>query len=371
MEIRNPLPNELPDLIGQVSKAFSYKEGEGSVARDFPQLYQPNNSKNLWAVFANGKPVAHSGFYPAEMKVEGFPLPVVGVGGVFSDPQLQAQGLASGLVKKCLEEAQKQGAALAFLWSDKHDFYGKMGFHLVGRQWTIVLDPKQASIISVQGEKSGIPSGKLRFAEGEITPEFLAASYQRLQQYPVGIARSPQEHALLLGSGACRVFTAWAGKDLAAYFLIGKGKDLGNYVHEWAGEEGALHHLAAHCLDLFKQPIYVLSPQFMPEEVNWIYSLDEIGIPLRAEQMGLVKMLNFVRVKKLVADYMARLGLNPADLVLGQAAGQYSVEWRKKTRLHFEEAAFLRFLFGPDMPTHQDLKAFLPLRLWYWGMDSV
>lgn len=370
MEIKNPTPAELTEIVGQISKAFLYKEGEGSVADDFPQLYQASNSKNLWAGYEAGQLAAHAGFYPTEMKVEGIPLPVAGIGGVFSKPELQGQGIATALVKKCLDEAQKQGCALAFLWSDKHDFYARMGFHLVGRQWTIALEPKHASLLTVRGEKSGIKKESLRFSE-EINSELLAKSFMRLQAYPVGIARSPQEHALLLNSGACTVISAWAGKELAAYFVMGKGKDLQNYVHEWAGEEGALHQLAAYVLEKVNHPVFVLSPQFMPDEVNWIYSLDEIGVPLKPEQMALVKILDFAKLKKLVGDFMARLGLNPSDLKLEQREGQYHIEWRQKTRLHFNEADFLRFLFGPEMPTHQELKAFLPLRLWYWGMDSV
>ena len=68
---------------------------------------------------------AHAGFYPAVMRVEGVPLPVAGIGGVFTAEEYQGQGLASSLVKKCAEEAAKEGAALAFLWSDKHEFYKK------------------------------------------------------------------------------------------------------------------------------------------------------------------------------------------------------------------------------------------------------
>lgn len=371
MDIRNPQPNELEDIISQISRSFSYTEGEAGVARDFPQLYDPSNSKNLWAAFVDGKAVAHAGFYPTEMKVEGIALPVAGIGGVFCHEQYQGKGLATTLVKKCTDEALKQGAALAFLWSDKHDFYAKQGFHLVGRQWTITLDPKHASPLRVQGEKSGIKADALRLVEGEITPEFLAKSYQRLQQYNVGIARKPREHGILLASGACRVISAWAGKELAGYFVLGKGKDLQNYVHEWAGEEGALHHLAAYTLEKAGHPIFVLSPQFMPDEVNWIYTLDDMGIQLVAEQMGLVKMLDFGKVKRMVGDYMNRLGLNGGDLVMELRDSSYHIEWRKKTRLHFEESKFMRFLFGPDMPAQQELKAFLPVRLWYWGMDSV
>jgi predicted N-acetyltransferase YhbS len=370
MDIRNPEPNELEDLIGQVSAAFSYNKGEESVARDFPQLYHPSNFKNLWAAFEERRVVAHGGFFPAEMKVEGIPLPVAGIGGVFSRPEFQGQGLASNLVSKCVESAGKQGAALAFLWSDKHEFYAKLGFHLVGRQWTITLAPERAGPLRERGEKCGIRAGDLEFTEGGVGESFLKQSHELQQRLPLGIARSQEEHAMLLASGACRVFSAWAGKDLAAYFVIGKGRDLQNYVHEWAGEEGALHHLAASCLEAFGHPLYVLSPQFMPEEARWIYSLDQLGIPLRAERMALVKLLDFAKVRRLVADYMTRLGLDPQELKLEEAGERFQVEWRGSS-FEFSEAEFLCFLFGPEMPTHPELKGFLPLRLWYWGMDSV
>lgn len=371
MEIRNPSEAELEDVIGQISSAFSYIEGEGGVARDFPQLYDPSNSKNLWAAFEGTRVIGHAGFYPVEMKVEGIALPVAGIGGVFSDPKNQGQGIGSTLVNKCVNQAKKQGCALAFLWSDKHEFYGKLGFHLVGRQWTITLDPKHIPALTARGQKNGLSASALRFVEGDVSGAFLAESFELQERLGVGIARSRAEHAALLASGACAIFTAWAGDDLAAYFVIGKGKDLPNYVHEWAGDESALHHLAAHVLEIAKHPLYVLSPQFMPDEVNWIYSLDEIGVPLRPEQMGLVKLLDFPKVKRLVADFMGRLGLKAEDLSLVQAGERYQVIWRGESPMEFSEEDFLRFLFGPELPDHQELKGFLPLRLWYWGMDSV
>lgn len=371
MEIRNPAENEVEDIVGRVSLAFGYKEGAGDVARDFPQLYNPSNIKHLWAAYVARKLAGHAGFFPAVMKVENLPLPVAGIGGVYVEEAHRSLGLGSKLVQKCCEEAQKEGAALVFLWSDKHDYYGKLGFHLVGRQWTITLDPKFASPLRVQGEKHGIPSDKIKIIEGDLTPDFLSQSYRLQEKVPVGIARSPEEHAMLLTSGACRVFSAWVGKDLAAYFVIGKGMDLTNYVHEWAGEEGGLHHLAAGVLETHGQAIQVLSPQFMPEEARWVYTLEEMGIGMRAEQMALVKILDFPKVRKLLGEYMARLGLPPGDLKIDRQDRSYHVEWRNKNRMHFDEAKFLRFLFGPDLPAQPEMRAFLPLRLWYWGMDSV
>jgi predicted N-acetyltransferase YhbS len=371
MDTRNPVAAEINDIVSRISKAFSYNKEEGSVARDFPQLYNSLNSKRLWAAYEGAKFVAHAGFYPTIMRVETLPLPVAGIGGVYTEPEFQGQGVASELVKKCAMQAAKEGAALAFLWSDKHEFYAKLGFYLSGRQWTLSFALEHAAKLRARGLELGLRAEDVSVVEGDLSDEFLMESRTLLSELPLGISRTMEEHATYLRSGACRVIGAWIGKDLVAYFVLGKGKDLQGYVHEWAGEEAALHHLAAQCLESFGTGFHLLSPQFMPDEVNWLYALDELGVPMRAEYMGLVKLLDFTKVKKLVADYMTALGLPAADLVLQKFDEEYLVKWRDGTELKFSEKEFLRFLFGPEMPAHPELKAFLPLRLWYWGMDSV
>jgi len=369
MDIRNPTEAEFPDLITQVSKAFLYKEGEGSLQEDFPQLYQSDNRTNLWGAYKESLLVGHAGFYLADLKVEGIPLPVAGIGGVFTDPKMQGKGVGSSLIDRCIVEARKKGAALAVLWSDKHEFYEKHGFYLVGRQWTIQLDPQFSDKLRV---KAKLKEVSLKLQEQDPTDTFLEQSFLLNEKLPVGVARSREEHNLLLGSGSCHIFAAWAGNQLVAYFLIGKGRDLSNYIHEWAGVEDALHLLAAFCLDRYKQPLQVLSPQFMPDEVNWIYALDEVGVPMRPERMGLVKILDFPRVRKLVQDYIRALGLDPSQLKIENPSQiSYTLQWKEEKPMSFSERDFLLFIFGPELPTHQELKGFLPIRLWYWGMDSV
>lgn len=339
--------------------------------RDFPQLYHPNNFKHLWVALDSGAVAAHAGFFPAPMKVENLPLPVAGIGGVYTREANQGQGLATKLINKCCEEAFREGAALAFLWSDKHEFYKKSGFHLVGRQWTLALNPSHAPALRALGEKAEFPARALRVADEPVGAEFLQQSHALLSQYPLGVARTFEEHSLYMKSGSGRVISAWVGKQLAAYFVIGKGRDLQGYIHEWAGAEGALHHLAAQCLEDFAQPLFLISPQFMMDEVPWIYSLDAVGIPTTAEYLALVRLLDFEKVRKLTHDYMARIRLKPEELVIEKSGSGFSVAWRGRPALVLDEAGLLGLLFGPEMPEDKELQAFLPMRLWYWGMDSV
>lgn len=371
MDIRNPEAGEIADLTSMISTALGYNKDEGGVAKDFPQLYQASNSKHLWVATEGSQVVAHAGYYPAVLKVEGLSLPVAGIGGVFTKEEKQGQGLATKLVEKCAREAKRGGAALAFLWSDKHEFYKKQGFHLVGRQWTLALEPKHAPALAALGEKLGIPASALKITDEKIDGDFLRQSHAFLDIYSIGVARSPEEHAQYMESGSCRVISAWVGKQLAAYFVIGKGKDLQNYIHEWAGVEGALHHLAARCLTDFGHGLNLLSPQFMMDEVPWIYALDGAGVTLTAEYLALVKLLDFEKVKRLTHDYMKQLGLEPDELSITEGDGEYELIWRGGDPLVLDEAGFLRLLFGPELPASKEMQAFLPMRLWYWGMDSV
>lgn len=370
METKHPNAEEVVELTNHISAAFGYNKDEPGVERDFPQLYKANNFHRLWIASDQGKVAAHAGYYPAVMKVEALPLPVAGIGGVFTAPSHQGQGLATSLINKCCEEASKEGAALAFLWSDKHEFYQKMGFHLVGRQWTIAFQPSHAPLLRALGEKAEIPARALTIRE-DVNGDLLRQSHELLEIYPLGVARSSEEHAMYLDGGAVRVVSAWAGKQLAAYFVIGKGKDLQGYVHEWAGAEGALCHLMAQCLEDFGHPLSLLSPQFMPEEVPWIYSLEKAGITASAEYLALVKLLNFEKLRQLARDYLTRIGIKPDELELEREGEGFRFSWRSKTALNYDEAGLLKLLFGPQLPADPELHAFLPMRLWYWGMDSV
>lgn len=370
MNIKNPSPEQLSKLIGRISAAFSYNKEE-SVARDFPQLYSESNIKHLWVECEGNDVLAHAGYYPAVMKVEGFPLSVAGIGGVYTEAGNEGKGFATSLINKCCEEALRGGAALAFLWSDKHEFYAKQGFHLVGRQWTVSLEPRFVSALREAGEKRHLTNSNIRFAENDFENDFIQQSRVFLNSYPLGLSRTEEEHEQYLANGSCSVFSAWAGKELLAYMVVGKGKDLPNYIHEWGGDEAALLHLAAWLLERAGKTLFLLSPQFMPEEVPFLYVLDSLGMKMQAEYMALVRILDFPRLRKLALSYVSHVGVKDGDFDLYQREGKYFVQWKGAVPMELTEAQMLGFLFGPAMPTHEELKALFPMRLWYWGMDSV
>src|SRR5262249_35243044 len=121
----------------------------------------------------------------------------------------------------------------------------------------------------------------------------------------------------------------------------------------------------------FGHPLSLLSPQFMPDEVPWLYSLEAAGFSASAEYLALVKLLDFERLRKLAHEYLVKAGCKADELEMEREGEEFRVAWRGKPAVKMGDREFLRFLFGPHPPEDKELQALFPVRLWYWGMDSV
>ena len=338
MNIRKARLEELPDLIKMVSRAFQYKEGN-LVNRDFPLLYSPSNINNLLVMEEAGALLAHAGRSEQKLKLEGVILPVSGIGGVCTEHAAQGKGYATKLVEKLLEEAKAAGSALAFLWSDRPEFYQKLGFELVGRQWCLDLQSEPLHKLAAATEVYSFTISSTR------NDDFFTQSFSLLSAQDLGVARSFSDHRKLLSSAGCEIFSAWLGSDLMAYMVLNKGRDLQGYIHEWAGEAEALLSLLPHVAKAGAK--FLLTPHFTPEEAPWIYRLEELGFPMEAQSMGMVNILN----------------LSMLEEVLQKCAPEFSLT---QAEMEMSRSELTQLLFGVE--EESELK---PLRLWFWGMDSV
>jgi len=373
MITRSIKKEEYPELITMVSNAFSYEKGE-KISRDFPLLFAQENLNHLWvAVDENAqknKITSHAASFFTQLRADGLEIPVGGIGGVCTLTEHQGKGLASTLVEQCCKDLAAQGAVLAFLWTGQHDFYRKQGFELVGRQWIISIDPSFETALI---QKSGVAS-TLRYVEllpGKERETFFPDAYGKLMGSPLGVKRNFTQFSTLLNSAGCRVFASYEGELLKSYMVMGKGKDLESYIHEWAGDGRALLALLAHILSTEKQELKVLTPQFTPEEVSWIYTLDEIGIPMQPGFMAMVKILNFPLLQELLIKRIEAVGLDIKKIIFERNGDTYSLGWDQDVFKDLSELEVLSLLFGPEPPNHQVLGAIFPIRLWWWGMDSV
>jgi hypothetical protein len=261
---------------------------------------------------------------------------------------------------------------MAFLWSNKHEFYQGLGFHLTGRQWNLLLKREYSKAFLDAAEGQGVNDETIGFSQREKGEKFQKQSFKLNQQYPLGIVRSFEEHQAYISSHSVQVFSAWQGDMLQAYFLVGKGKDLQDYIHEWAGEPQVLFYLAGKVLEILSFDLHLLSPQFMPEENQWPYQLDAMGVSMTAEYMALTKILNLEKINALVKSYLVSKKLPSDYFRLSRLdGGRFQIQWKEEVYGDLDEEKVLRFLFGPELPEKNELRALFPMRLWYWGMDSV
>lgn len=388
MEIKceNAAKSELPELITMVSEAFKYPAPD-KISRDFPLFYTEANLKHLWIVREklNGKEciASHSGSLLLNIYIEGMKIAVGGIGGVSSRSEFRGKGYAKELVKKCAEDLQGQGAALAFLWSGEHDFFRSLGFELVGRQWSIALPASKQGVLQEEAVKvcaeQGTTAREWEISEG--AGHVLDEGKRLLDQHPLRIARSDQEFRKLLSSPGARIFSAKRKGVLSAYLVIGKGLDLAGHIHEWAGGEIALMLLLAHVSREFKHDLTLLTPQFTPKEAPLVYRLEKLGFTSSPGYMSLVKLLNFAKLKELVMQKCIGLSMEPSFIRLERMDdGEYCVGWVTDPDIYMNEAELMRFLFGPEPPSQQmaleensksAFDSLFPLRLWWWGLDSV
>lgn len=377
MSSRNPTAEELPELIAMVSAAFGYSPPR-TWAEDFPLFFAQENREHLYIKEgADGKRIAaHAGAFLSVLKSDGQRFSVGGIGGVCTRPEYRGRGFARELVRASAEDLRSRGALLAFLWTDQHDFYRQEGFELVGRQWGILLPPERLSDLEALSA-SRVPPGGLQISRG-MKPEQVNGAYLLFCRHQLGLERTRAQFTTLLQIPGAELYTAECAGRVSAYIVIGKGVDLADCIHEWAGDEGALLALAARALADRGRLLQLLAPQFTPEESPWLYALDSSGFKMQAGSMAMVKLLAPAQLEEILRLRTEALGLDATKLVFRYSEEKCALGWGEET-VECNRLDFIRLLFGPEAPSEllggtkpiPELDAVFPLRLWWWGLDSV
>lgn len=377
----------LSEVIDLVSRAFKYPDGE-KISRDFPLFFAEANADHLFAIFNDtptGKELAsHAGTYRSNLLTEEDSLKVGGIGGVATGDEFQGKGYGKSVIEACVQDLEQSDCDLAFLWSGEHDFFRKFGFELVGAQWSITVPPGTGSQIEselnkVYGKAKRADYDKIEVLEG--ARHIYKDGLKLYASHPLRLERDQEEFKALVSSEGCRVFSAHFKGELIAYAILGKGIDLPGHIHEWAGTELGLIRILKSIADAETEDVIVLAPQFTPAEAPFIYFLEGAGFDCSLGYMAMVKVINFQRVRQVVVNRINRLAMEPSFLRMERMEdGTYTLGWATDPDIAMTESEFLQFIFGPRLPSEQvalpadsaaALDSLLPIRLWWWGMDSV
>lgn len=273
------------------------------------------------------------------------------IGSVATDPAWRGRGLATGLLARAEQTLRSRGCLFALLWADDPRFYLARGWAPFGTECDVLLVSELARSLP---EPSGV-----RTLRADDVP-FLHRLHAR---HATRVERTPDElRALLAIPGMLtlvreRPAAATHPALPVAYACLGRGRDLVDAIHDWAGEpEDVLALVRAHLERRFPagEPgaLFLMAP---PAATELLYRLVKLGAVAKSGILALGKVLDHAAAGALLAD------------VLG-------------TPVTLEPEAQTALLFGgPELAAEAQAllarlghaRARLPLEPFAFGLDSL
>ena len=368
---RAPTRNERDALLAWLDQGL--REGRrGRLEAEYPLSLTPERRGDHRTIYAGAVPLAHAMLHEVTLRSRGARLRLGLIGLVYTAEPARGRGLARRCVASCLEELARRGVPLALLWSDRHDFYRRLGFERAGFEEQLRVDAVRCR----RARRNGSAAPAALRVEPAASADF-AALESIYRAKPVGGERPPGALARLAAAPDTELVVARRNGRPLAYAALGRGDDFGGVVHEWAaadgGDEGAATDALLACwesLCIRHGELAVLAGPLREPATERLHAVDA---PRHAGCFALARILD-------PAGLWHALDLPRHGVVLaGDADAPLLRGSRGELRLTRAEA--LALLFGPSLPLRlcawldrgerAALADHLPFPLYLWGFDSI
>ena len=135
----------------------------------------------------------------------------------------QGSGPRTAVLDLAVNKAANEGAALSLLWADDPSWYQERGWVPFGTETIYVIDGTMAFLLP---EPDGVRAAR---------PEDAAAIHQLYASRTVRVDRTEDETRAMLGVPAMQVVVKEQAGRIVGYACMGRGEDLQQVIHEWAG----------------------------------------------------------------------------------------------------------------------------------------
>jgi predicted N-acetyltransferase YhbS len=249
-------------------------DGTSGLIQEFPLLVGAGNRSRRLVIAERGEIVAHAAWRPFWLRSNELRFTAAGIGLVTTARERRGHGLASCVVRACIEHARAEGAELALLFAAERDLYRRLGFVPAGRE----------RVSTLEGSRPAPSDGKVRIADARDAAQLLPI----LAQHQLRVERSVHEFEELLAIPGAHTYVLERQGRPIAYCVEGKGRDLRGFIHEWAGAASAVAELLGAVSERLPRTLYLLSPEAEPAPLpgqSTIQALAQIQI-LRPERFG-------------------------------------------------------------------------------------
>lgn len=360
---RAPIANEYPEVVDFLDKSLR-ADKNWSIASEYPTALTQQNLNNIRIIKDKGEVLSHAVLKPLIIKTPAAILKAAAIGSVVTNSSYRNLGLSKQIIDDCLKEAQRQECDIAVLWTNLYDFYRKFGFELTGSEISILVE-----------EPLPLAPSPLVFREGSnVDP---SAIYKLYSRHSVNTVRTVEDIRNFLKIPNSRVYTAWDQQGaLVAYAVEGKGADLDSYIHEWGGGTNELLHLVNHIFKIQKRPITVIAPI---HSISLIERFRQLNCLIHEGHLGMIKIINFNALFSKILRHIKN-DYGAANIVMECVNGEFHVGTTQSQFKTKSESDVIKLLFGPARPsdlykfdnkTAEILNQVFPLRLWFWGWDSI
>ena len=225
----------LDETLKLIEESFNYFPlGKYHYIEDFYPLFSSSNRKgnHLLLDSKSSKVIGHIGVLKRFLLVNNHLIPIALIGGISIHPDFRKKGLFSVFFNHVLKYYQDQVAFMT-LWSSETSLYSKFGFYEAGIQIQVGNNPFELSQI----DQSNFKLIKTKIINvDETTLNTIKKIYQEyvLKKNYISVYRSDDDWASLSKISSSDLYLAMQKENIIGYFVVNKGMDLQNIIHEFA-----------------------------------------------------------------------------------------------------------------------------------------
>ncbi len=287
MQLINPTkPNQFLERNILLQNALRPQSTRFPIQDEYPIVLSPFNSSLSYCFQDATVLCAHANLWPRRVRdrslLESYQVGLVG--NVATAETHRGKGLMRDLISNLVHIANEQNLSALILWSDLSEFYHKLGFESLGKEYHFHFDAMELERLT-----------KVNIFE--LSPERIDATVlnnimELRYKVPLTLERSLTDYQVLSRIPNMKLYTAWEDTNLVGFSWIGKGEDMVGVIHEWGAYEPEymldIVQFVTRAQDLDR--IMVLSPFELNE--TWYQAFIEESILCETIPMAFTKILD-------------------------------------------------------------------------------